>query len=85
MKLIYSYPRSGDRIEDSSIELFDLGRDPGEQHDLSTEQQELAHLLQGQLLAIAGGGPSTFEEEVPDDVDPELRRELEALGYFGDN
>lgn len=85
LKLIYSYPRSKGPLEERSLALFDLVADPGESRDLAAEQPELARLLEAQLLEILGrGSTASFEEEVPADIDPELRRELEALGYLGD-
>jgi arylsulfatase A-like enzyme len=83
LKLIYSYPRSGDPLQPQAIELYDLDADPGETRNLARDQPPLARLLEAELKAILVGAPApTFDEEVPADIDPQLRRELEALGYL---
>jgi choline-sulfatase len=60
-------------------ELYDLERDPKQQHDISGERPEIAATLARQLEAMhlddAGDGP------VAAPLDPEARAGLQALGY----
>jgi arylsulfatase len=62
-----------------TAELYDLGADPEEQHDLSTREpgrvRDLQRLL-AQREAAKCAGPGTTQQ-LPED----LRKELEALGY----
>lgn len=82
-KLIQTFPQDLARDWGPELRLFDLGRDPGEQRDLAPEMQQVAARLRERLAAICAGGDESVEEVVPADVDPELRRQLEALGYIG--
>lgn len=85
MKFIYSFNKNPKREDkDERYELYDLGHDPGEHHNLAEERPEVTQTLKShveRIMRSAGGGD--YEEEVPEGLDPELRRELEALGYFG--
>lgn len=85
LKLIYSYPRHKGPGDHAKLKLFDLARDPREQHNLAAERAELAARLRSKVETLIGigGSPPEFEEEVPKGLDPELRQELEALGYVG--
>ncbi len=68
--------------------LFDIAEDPLEQHDLAADQPEAFERLRGRYREFArhllersrSGG---VDGEAPE-IDPELRRRLEALGYTGD-
>ncbi len=82
-KLIQTFPHDLERDFGPELLLFDLGRDPGEQRDLAAKLPEAAALLRARLTALRAGGDETREETVPGDIDPELRRQLEALGYIG--
>jgi arylsulfatase A-like enzyme len=84
-KLILSYHRNPKQGTGEKLELYDLLRDPDEQENLAAERPDLVARLRSRLDALRRGGEGTpFEEEVPADVDPALRQELEALGYVGD-
>jgi choline-sulfatase len=64
------------------IQLYDLVEDPGETEDLAAERPLTVRYLRGLLglyLAEAEGGHVEEREE----IDPALRRQLEALGYVG--
>ncbi len=60
------------------IELFDLVRDPKEQKNIISRQTKEATALHQQLLRWARAAAPQRAER---DVDPEVRRRLEALGY----
>jgi len=81
-KLIQTIPHDLERDWGPELLLFDLGRDPGEQHDLAPELPEVAAVLRDRITALRARGDETPEELVPADLDPELRRQLEALGYI---
>jgi arylsulfatase A-like enzyme len=84
-KFVKSIPRSALRkrgVTEPSYQLFDLRRDPEEYHDVSARHPELVQLLEERLAAL-GAGLSGLQEEVPEDLTPELRKQLEALGYLG--
>ena len=60
-------------------ELYDLQKDPKQEHDLSAERPEIVATLSRQLDAMnlqdTGDGPA------PAPVDPEAQAKLQALGY----
>lgn len=84
LKLIHSYPRGAEsHPEMAERQLFDLARDPAELRDLAAERPDVLGPLEEQLLdLLQGADPELFEETVPEDLDPDLRRRLEALGYL---
>ncbi len=65
------------------FELYDLLKDPGEQVDLAGRFPELVSALREEMRALRQG-EGLLLDEVPEGIDPELRRQLEALGYVGD-
>lgn len=85
LKLIYSYHKNPQRQDkEEAYELYDLRDDPGERNDLSGREPEVVEVMRRRLqriLRLRHG--ADFEDQVPDGIDPELRRELEALGYVG--
>jgi choline-sulfatase len=78
---------------DGSAKLFDLRADPGERRDLASRRPIASRTCQvhlGEGLAVPDkaarvggvGGRAAFRAGTAD-IDPGLRRQLEALGYFG--
>lgn len=76
------------------LELYDLDADPREQNNLANERP-IARRLCDIYFAEAAAMPRKVQrqqdagarrklEASKADVDPELRKQLEALGYFGD-
>jgi arylsulfatase A-like enzyme/Tfp pilus assembly protein PilF len=65
-------------------ELYDLERDPREEHNLVGERRALANQMLDRLRArqqtFSAAGPSS---QPATDVDPEVRARLAALGYVG--
>jgi arylsulfatase A-like enzyme len=59
-------------------ELFDIARDPMEEHDLS--RTEAKRLTEFHEAVARRSGPSTPDSTT---IDPEARARLEALGYVG--
>lgn len=70
--------------ETKEARLYDLRRDPGERYNLAAEQPEVVEALAHRLAAIAQGSASMTEAD-PSSMSPELREQLEALGYLGDS
>lgn len=64
---------------DDSV-LFDLDEDPREANDITTERSELSTELLSALRAWLGSKP--LEVADPSTINPELREQLEALGYL---
>jgi tetratricopeptide (TPR) repeat protein len=65
-------------------ELYDLERDPDEQHNLYDERRSLADGMRNRLSEInreASAGDSRERKTI--EVDPETRARLAALGYVG--
>ncbi|MGH9464750.1 MAG: sulfatase [Thermoanaerobaculia bacterium] len=83
-KLILSYPRGREDRAAYEVELYDLLQDPAEQQNLAGERPDLVARLRTRLETLRRSGEAVpFEAEVPADIDPALRQELEALGYVG--
>jgi arylsulfatase A-like enzyme len=82
-KFVHTFPRRGHRDGYERFELFDLGRDPGETANLAGEQADLVRALLARIARHRRGGSDELEEEVPEELDRELRERLEALGYLG--
>lgn len=58
-------------------ELYDLGSDPAQRHDLREEQRRVAAAMRDRLE------PHIRQAPAPATVDPEQARKLAALGYLG--
>ena len=72
--------------ETESLELYDLGRDPGESEDLSAAEPELVEEMisfaQSQLARCEASATERYRgNELR--LDEKTRRRLEALGYIG--
>ena len=71
-------------IDGSCPELYDLARDPFEEHNLYLEQRTLADELRLRLTKIdAGGAPAGSTGGLQTDGSTELQERLAALGYVG--
>ena len=74
-------------------ELYDLDSDPGETRDLATSApiaRRICQVMLGEGLAVPakarrlrGGGSGRRFESGTADIDRGMRRQLDALGYFG--
>jgi choline-sulfatase len=65
--------------------LFDVQSDPGERDDVATQRAALTDSLQAQLLewmARYGSEGAMAARDLPDNLDPAIREQLEALGYI---
>ncbi len=65
--------------------LFDVQTDPGEHDDLATKRAALTDSLHAQLLdwiARYGSEGAMAARDLPDNLDPAVREQLEALGYI---
>ncbi|MEO7793622.1 MAG: sulfatase-like hydrolase/transferase, partial [Thermoanaerobaculia bacterium] len=82
-KFIVSIPRKSSETRDESFELYDLKRDPGEQQNLAPGLAARVAELRSRIGKIMDGSDGTRDEEVPADIDDDLREQLKALGYIG--
>jgi len=57
---------------------FELAQDPKEEHDLAAQRREVVEAARGALAEIASRSVLARDAE---GLDPELKRELQALGY----
>jgi arylsulfatase A-like enzyme/Tfp pilus assembly protein PilF len=64
-------------------ELYDIDRDPGEQTNLYEERRALGDRMIAQLRSMEERFTKTEAALPKDDVDPEARERLAALGYVG--
>ncbi len=68
-------------------ELFDLERDPGESHSIAEAEPELLAEMRSRLDAHPGvgpgsaSGPKSSDEGAGQEIDPNMMRNLKALGY----
>ena len=68
-----------------ALELYDLRRDPAELVNLIEERPEIADELRALLDQLVRGEWTAEGEALEEeDLDSDLRRDLEALGYIGD-
>lgn len=82
-KFILSIPRRSSETSDETVELFDLKRDPGEHTNLAPGLATRVAELRAKIGRIIDGSDTAREEEVPAEIDAELREQLKALGYLG--
>ena len=85
-KYVHTFPANeeGALLEPERVQLFDLASDPGEQVNLAEAFPDLVARLEARLQElIAGQVVGDRFEELPEEIDPELRKQLEALGYVG--
>ncbi len=83
-KYIRSIPKKNAPSDaEEYFELYDLLKDPAEQVDLAGGFPELVAALRQEMRALRQGEGQLLDE-VPEGISPELRRQLEALGYLGD-
>jgi hypothetical protein len=69
-----------------SVELFDLARDPGEQHDLGPPHPEFEPMLRAALLRVVANREHRASLGLvpasPSALSDDTRHQLEALGYL---
>jgi arylsulfatase A-like enzyme len=72
-----------DPAKPGAAELYDLERDPGERANLAAREPATVERLRDLFRAWARRNPRAADQRTRDRLDPELRKELEALGYLG--
>jgi len=83
-KFIVSIPRGPVRKKrlQRYYELYDLRRDPREQVNLAKAHPDVVQFLAGRMQAIRQTAHAgKLQEELPANVDDELKAQLKALGY----
>ncbi len=68
-------------VRGSRYELFDLAADPGELVDRAGAEPEVLERMRERLAAVRESQPERESEKVDDNISPEERGMLEALGY----
>ncbi|HYG61042.1 MAG TPA: sulfatase-like hydrolase/transferase, partial [Thermoanaerobaculia bacterium] len=63
----------------SHVEVYDVSQDPGQRRDLSRERTRETRMLLRDLLAF---NPKPVAEATTQELDPELEKNLRALGYL---
>lgn len=82
--ILHQKPRLGMTVP--RHELFHLERDPRETKNLAGANPELVAKLEHALLEhVAAGGAVEVPVADPVELDPEVRKALEALGYLGED
>jgi len=74
-KLVYD-------LEHDEARLFDLGADPGEQHDLATERPAELRLLEEHLLARVAATEGEGDTKRAAKTSREVQERLRTLGYL---
>jgi hypothetical protein len=69
---------------DGREELYALATDPGEAHDLSTAEPERTAEMRGRLAAWRASFTPASVDEPSAELDAEIRRRLNDLGYIED-
>jgi arylsulfatase A-like enzyme len=79
--------RSADGRNLPRYELFDLSRDPGEQHNLAGAHPERVVQMDRVLMEWSARnlGLAQASSTAAEEVDPEVLAQLRALGYLGDD
>ncbi len=72
--------RTGRRGPSRHTELFHLGDDPAERHNLADREPELTRRLETTLTAVLGAAQGETRGNEAD-LDPQLLEELRSLGY----
>jgi len=82
---IYLGPYKLIRSTDGHHELYDLERDPREEHNLYRKDDERSRQLLDQVTALRERADRGVVEFPTEELTEEQRRELRELGYFGDD
>jgi arylsulfatase A-like enzyme len=69
-------------VEGDNPQIYDLLQDPSERQNLAASSRDLVDLLRQRVRAIRAGERRPEDVVDPDDLDPELREQLRALGYI---
>lgn len=64
-------------------ELYDLAIDPGEERNLIRERGEIAERMKTRLAELESGWHDASPSERIEEIDPDTRARLAALGYLG--
>lgn len=82
----YKFVRTfSDGTGEPEFELYDLEADPGERTNIASAHSDVVADLSARMLSLmAGSQADRTEAGFSPKIDPQLRRQLEALGYLND-
>lgn len=66
-------------------ELYNLGNDPGELHDIAASRPDLTRRLVEQLVEYRTRGKAPMQRTVLPEASEDLREQLRSLGYAGED
>lgn len=81
-KYMMAEPKKVDSERSGWATLFDLDSDPKETQDVAADEPEIFDRMKSLMEILLSDGEAA-EETVPADLDPELKKQLQALGYLG--
>jgi arylsulfatase A-like enzyme/Flp pilus assembly protein TadD len=64
-------------------ELYDLDSDPGETHNIASQQPATVAILKEKLQQRLANNPFQRHDATPGNLSPDAQEKLRALGYFG--
>jgi choline-sulfatase len=70
-------------IESPKPELYDLESDPGETHNILTEQPATVSVLKEKTQHLLAHNPFVGHDSAAGNLNPDAQEKLRALGYFG--
>ena len=76
----YKYFRSAQN-PNKNIHLYNLQKDPHENHNISQNNQNVVKELEEELSRLIKN-PITFNEEMSDEDDKKIEEELKKMGYL---
>jgi len=81
-RAIFDWPYKYIHSSDGRHELYNLGADPTEQVNLADRDHERRSRLSDELAQLIGENEDQASEPLPAEPNPQLQRELKALGYL---
>jgi arylsulfatase A-like enzyme len=85
LRALYAFPYKWIESSRGAHELYDLDADPGERHDLASQQPERGAELRAKLAAARAALPPLYDDAARAEISEETEQALRALGYLGDD
>jgi arylsulfatase A-like enzyme len=84
LRALYAFPQKLIESSRGELELYDLGADPAERHDLAASDPKRAAALRAELARAAAALPPLYDAALRAEISDDTERALRALGYLGD-